>query len=472
MKKLIQSVLLLVITTVILQAQSATTFLFISDPQITDGNIKDEANFKQKMAEFVDIINSLNTNNWPGENNPVNPTFMVMGGDLTQWGGGWSTGANVAEWADSDWDRGSLFSYFTKYFDQNRSNESINLPMYVGMGNHDLNHTYSNKLYPDALNRRMRKYVRVKHQGNNAEVKVGSYDDASGSFSWVIDGVHFMQFHRFGGDNLKNMRQDNQSRPNQFYLTEDYQEPNNSLDWIQTDLLKHNDKPTLVFQHYDWHSPDNQSVGGTTYYSWWTPAEMNALDVALVQANKKIIRFHGHTHSQHTYIYRDQMNNAHQVFDSGTASPFHGVTDRINFLVVRVSTDKKSLDVLNANVDVTDVNNVRLNLGQKRTVSLELTTPLRNNNCGCTPKTHRSVSDHSWVEFRLPQGTPNQTINIPGGAYNHYVFPKCNRVHWNDLKFICDLSTCQWKKVTGSWGADGLCHGSKGSSPYVVVGNR
>ena len=92
--------------------------------------------------------------------------------------------------------------------------------------------------------------------------------------------------------------------------------------------------------------------------------------------------------------------------------------------------------------------------------------------CNCSAKTFRSISDHSWVEFRLPQGLGDQTIDIPGGAYNHYVFPKCNRVHWNDLQFKCNPNSCNWEKASGSWGADGLCHGSPGSSPYVVVGNR
>jgi len=89
----------------------------------------------------------------------------------------------------------------------------------------------------------------------------------------------------------------------------------------------------------------------------------------------------------------------------------------------------------------------------------------------CPAKTFRSVSAHSWVEFRLPQATQGRVIEIAGGAYNKYAGAKCNRVHWSDLSFLCG-SNSQWARTKGSWDSDALCHGSKGSSPYVAVGDR
>jgi hypothetical protein len=89
----------------------------------------------------------------------------------------------------------------------------------------------------------------------------------------------------------------------------------------------------------------------------------------------------------------------------------------------------------------------------------------------CSPRVFRSVSEHSWVEFRLPQGVPGQTINISAGAYNKYVFPKCNRVWWSDLAFSC-MSTSSWERIQGNWDSDALCHGSPGSSPFVATGDR
>jgi len=92
--------------------------------------------------------------------------------------------------------------------------------------------------------------------------------------------------------------------------------------------------------------------------------------------------------------------------------------------------------------------------------------------CQCSPKTFRSVSDHTWVEFRLPKAAKNKVIRIKGGAHNKYVFPKCNRVYWSNLTFKCNPSSCRWQRTSGNWDADALCHGSKGNSPYVFVGAR
>ncbi len=92
--------------------------------------------------------------------------------------------------------------------------------------------------------------------------------------------------------------------------------------------------------------------------------------------------------------------------------------------------------------------------------------------CSCLGKTFRTQSDHSWAEFRMPPAIVGQVIKIKGGAYNKYVFPKCNRVTWTDLTFRCDPRTCTWVKDRGNWDADALCHGSPGNSLYVKVGVR
>jgi len=75
------------------------------------------------------------------------------------------------------------------------------------------------------------------------------------------------------------------------------------------------------------------------------------------------------------------------------------------------------------------------------------------------------------VEFRLPEGREAQTISIPAGAHNKYVFPACNRVWWDDLKFACSKNT-GWKLAQGKYDADAYCTGTPGSSPYVAFGDR
>jgi len=89
----------------------------------------------------------------------------------------------------------------------------------------------------------------------------------------------------------------------------------------------------------------------------------------------------------------------------------------------------------------------------------------------CASRVFRSESARSWVEFRLPQASLGFAIKVPAGAYNKYVFPACNRVWWDDITFSCE-STGVWEKIQGNWGADGLCHGTPGSSPYLATGDK
>ncbi|PHN01782.1 hypothetical protein [Flavilitoribacter nigricans] len=92
--------------------------------------------------------------------------------------------------------------------------------------------------------------------------------------------------------------------------------------------------------------------------------------------------------------------------------------------------------------------------------------------CFCKARTFKQVSDHTWVEFRMPRLKIGSTIKIPEGVYNKYVFPKCNRVWWTDLVFTCNPTTCQWEKVSGRYDSDALCHGGYTEHRYLVVGTK
>lgn len=115
-------------------------------------------------------------------------------------------------------------------------------------------------------------------------------------------------------------------------------------------------------------------------------------------------------------------------------------------------------------------NKIYVNDAKKQKVNLEKVAKAKA--CQCSPKTFRSRSDHTWVEFRLPKASKNKVIRIKGGAHNKYVFPKCNRVRWSNLTFKCNPSSCRWQKTSGDWDADAFCHGDKGNSPYVFVGTH
>lgn len=83
----------------------------------------------------------------------------------------------------------------------------------------------------------------------------------------------------------------------------------------------------------------------------------------------------------------------------------------------------------------------------------------------------RARSDHTWVQFHLPNGQPRQQIQIPGGVRNKYVLPKCNRVVWSDHVYRCGSGN-KWVRVSGDARADILCHGGTPSSPYIVTGEN
>eukprot|EP00178_Gracilaria_changii_P025406 TRINITY_DN78273_c0_g1_i1.p1 TRINITY_DN78273_c0_g1~~TRINITY_DN78273_c0_g1_i1.p1 ORF type:complete len:458 (+),score=58.23 TRINITY_DN78273_c0_g1_i1:1908-3281(+) len=89
----------------------------------------------------------------------------------------------------------------------------------------------------------------------------------------------------------------------------------------------------------------------------------------------------------------------------------------------------------------------------------------------CGKATFRGQSDMTWVEFRMPRALVGTVVIIEGGAYGKFVFPKCHRVTWTDLRLEC-LSDKRWVVKHGSWDADGLCHSRNTNQKYVAVGDR
>jgi hypothetical protein len=88
----------------------------------------------------------------------------------------------------------------------------------------------------------------------------------------------------------------------------------------------------------------------------------------------------------------------------------------------------------------------------------------------CPATKFRSESEHSYADFILPNSNVAKVISFTGGAYNHYVFPKCNRATWTDLKFTCGADGL-WS-YTGSWDSDAWCNDSNTSQPNLEVGNK
>jgi hypothetical protein len=89
----------------------------------------------------------------------------------------------------------------------------------------------------------------------------------------------------------------------------------------------------------------------------------------------------------------------------------------------------------------------------------------------CRPRMFYNRSAHTSVTFMLPGGRVGESVSIPAGAHSRYVFPACNRVVWDNLTFSCSASK-EWALTSGRYDADGYCHGSPGSSPYVSISDR
>lgn len=88
----------------------------------------------------------------------------------------------------------------------------------------------------------------------------------------------------------------------------------------------------------------------------------------------------------------------------------------------------------------------------------------------CEPRTWRTQSGKTWAEFRMPRAVVGTSINIKGGAYYKYKFPKCHRATWTDLRFVCSASSKSWEVASGSWDADAWCHNSNTNQEYLAVG--
>jgi virginiamycin B lyase len=93
----------------------------------------------------------------------------------------------------------------------------------------------------------------------------------------------------------------------------------------------------------------------------------------------------------------------------------------------------------------------------------------------CSARNFLNLSHRSWVQFQMPWGQQGELIMIPGGAYNNYVLPSCNRVWWTDLVFACTIppgsKDWQWTLLGGKYDADAGCTGSPGSRYYFSYGN-
>jgi len=311
-------------------AADGLTFIFTSDPQLCGEAVNRVSSCRRwgRNDVYVDWqiagINRITDYTWPrnwstrfGAGGRFGtPRGIVLGGDLTESAGGF-VGRNNG---------GGQWRLFTDRYEHGRD-DAVRYPVYVGLGNHDLEIEPRDRRLPRDLYRdRMWDYVTQRHSGVNAPVSVEDFDPDSHSYSWNWGGVHLVQLHRFAGDTRHALP--------------------SSLPWLRRNLKRHagDGRPIIIFQHYGFKS--DISVGSNRRSrSKWTRSEMNQFE-EVIRDYSVLGLFHGHEHwTEPPYKWR-----GYDVFSPGAAH-------FAQFAIVHI--DNKTMDVVYAEV-VNDEGNVRL----------------------------------------------------------------------------------------------------------------
>lgn len=265
-------------------------------------NCAAEGKTDANLLRHVDAINRITESVWPAdiEGMPTGleragqkietPLGVVAGGDLTDDGGGQVTLPG----------EGTQLLQFSHRYQQGVGPDRIHFPVYLGLGNHDLDQDGPPQ-HGDWYRREMRDYVEINHRPGvffKPPVPASNYDAESDSYSWDWGGLHLVQLHRFGGDTRKGAI--------------------SGLEWLKKDLADHasDGTPVILFQHYGWdgfsterwdpaaRTFDDQGEGSD---HWWSKAERQALLDALAGYNV-IGLFHGHQHETAMIYQHEELD--------------------------------------------------------------------------------------------------------------------------------------------------------------------
>ncbi|QKC84529.1 metallophosphoesterase [Mesorhizobium sp. NZP2077] len=279
------------------------TFLFIADVhacRMASGlspNCQLEGKTDAALLRNVAALNAIVDKDWPAEINGVAtglrsagnrigmPLGLVVGGDITDDGGGQITQPS----------EGTQLLQFSQRYSQGVGPDRVHMPVYVGLGNHDLDQNGPSH-HVDWYRRELRDYVEVNHRAGvffKPPVPATDYDVDTDCYSWDWGGLHLVQTHRFAGDTGHGA--------------------DSSLPWLKQDLATYaaDGRPVILFQHYGWDtfSTERWDPARRTYDDdgagpphWWGEADRQALLAALKGYNVVGI-FHGHQHDA-SLIYR------------------------------------------------------------------------------------------------------------------------------------------------------------------------
>lgn len=284
------------------------TFLFIADIhacRMASGlspHCEQEGKTDAALLRNVAALNAIADKEWPVKINGLatglhsagrrigTPLGLVTGGDITDDGGG-----QVTEPSE-----GTQLLQFSQRYQQGMGPDRVHIPVYVGLGNHDLDQNGSPP-HVDWYRRELRDYVEVNHRPGvffKPPVPATEYDVDTDCYSWDWGGLHLVQTHRFAGDTGHGAI--------------------SSLPWLKQDLATYagDGRPIILFQHYGWDTfsierwdPAKRAYDddGAGRPHWWGEADRQAL-VAALKAYNVIAIFHGHQHELPMIYQRDGLD--------------------------------------------------------------------------------------------------------------------------------------------------------------------
>ncbi|WP_167484292.1 metallophosphoesterase [Mesorhizobium tamadayense] len=279
------------------------TFLFIADVhacRMVSGlspHCEEQGKTDAALLRNVAALNAIGDRQWPAEINGVatglrsagrpigTPLGLVIGGDITDDGGGQVTKPS----------EGTQLLQFSQRYQQGVGSDRVHIPVYVGLGNHDLDQN-GPKRNVDWYRREMRDYVEVNHRPGvffKPPAPATDYDVDTDCYSWDWGGLHLIQAHRFAGDTGHGAL--------------------SSLPWLKQDLATYagDGRPVILFQHYGWDAFSIQrwdpakkiyDDDGAGKPHWWSEADRQAL-LSTLKGYNVIAIFHGHQHKV-PMIYR------------------------------------------------------------------------------------------------------------------------------------------------------------------------
>ena len=292
-------------------------FLFTADVhacRLADGPsslCEEQGKTHHALQRHVAGINRVHHHRWPhaidgsptglnGAGEPIAlPLGLVVGGDITDDAGGRveRPGRSMRQPGQprvlpSD---SRQLVQFDQLYRQTASGDGVRFPVYVGLGNHDLDRDGPPEAF-DWYRETLRAYVKLTHMRGpdyHPPVPVTSYDAQNDCYSWDWGGLHLVQTHRGPGDTTKGAA--------------------DSLPWIARDLAGRagDGRPVIIIQHYGWDpfsaerwEPENRTftVDGSGAPHWWGESEWQAAYEVLRPYNVVAV-LHGHEH-ENTLHYR------------------------------------------------------------------------------------------------------------------------------------------------------------------------